>query len=76
MAAKFTIDGKDYSASDLSDSGKVIWEHLFFILKTLEELNAKYALMSRAKNGYIADLKDDVVEQKTGLNLSDLFMDD
>tara|TARA_B110000008_G_C16898610_1_gene535772 strand:+ start:622 stop:852 length:231 start_codon:yes stop_codon:yes gene_type:complete len=76
MAAKFTIEGKDYRTSDLSENGKMIWEHLLFTLKTLEELNAKHALMSRAKNGYIADLKDEVVEQKTGLNLSDLFMED
>ena len=76
MAAKFTIEGKDYSTSDLSENGKMIWEYLLFTLKNLEELNAKHALMSRAKNGYIADLKDEVLEQKTGLNLSDLFMED
>ena len=76
MATKFTFEGLDYSFSDLSDTGQIICQNLFFTLKTLEELRAKHALMSRAKNAYISDLKNEVVEKKSGLDLSELFKED
>jgi hypothetical protein len=76
MPKSFTLEGKKYSVDDLSESGRKIWSKFFFSLQSLDELNAKHALLMRAKNSYISDLKSEVVEKKSGVDLGALFVDD
>ena len=49
---------------------------LKFTRYMLNELNNQQALLTKAKNGYIADLKTEIVQGRTGVDLSDLFSDD
>ena len=76
MAKTFTLEGNDYKIDHLSDQGREIWTRLFFCIRSLDELNAKHALLMRAKNSYISDLKSEVVEKKSGVDLGALFVDD
>mgnify|MGYP000733920879 FL=1 len=76
MAKTFKIDGNDYEIASLCDEGQKIWQALYFTLQKLDELNANQALLTRAKNAYIADLKGEVIEKKSGVDLGALFMDD
>ena len=69
MSREFTLEGNTYNVDHLSESGKVLY-------KTLEELNAQYALLMRGKNGYIEDLKSEVVEKKLGVDYGALLTDD
>jgi hypothetical protein len=76
VAKTFKIEGSEYETASLSDEGQKIWQALYFTLQKLDELNANQALLTRAKNAYIADLKGEVIEKKSGVDLGALFMDD
>jgi len=72
----FSIDGIKYRVEDLSDEGRLQFEQLLFVQKNLNLLKNKIALMTKAKNGYISDLKSDIVEGSSGIDLGLLFSDD
>jgi hypothetical protein len=72
----FSIDGIKYRVEDLSDEGRLQFEQLLFVQKNLNLLKNKIALMTKAKNGYISDLKSDIVEGRSGIDLRLLFSDD
>lgn len=76
MSREFTLEGNTYNIDHLSESGKVLYERLLFVYKSLEELNAQHALLMRGKNGYIEDLKSEVVEKKLGVDHGALLTDD
>lgn len=76
MGQKIKIDGVEYDTDHLSDGAKKL-------LSLYNHANAQYqeainmrAIMTRAKNSYLSELKSEVVQGKTGLDLSDLFSDD
>ena len=74
--SEFRIDGLSYKIADLSDEGRNILQQLIFIRTNLLGLRNQQSLLSRAKNGYIEDLKSEVIEKKSGVDLGALFMDD
>tara|TARA_B110000211_G_scaffold3299_1_gene3898 strand:+ start:154 stop:384 length:231 start_codon:yes stop_codon:yes gene_type:complete len=76
MVKKITVEGRDYSIADLTEDSQKIWSRLFFTLQMLEQLNAQHALLTRAKNAYIEDIKSEVVQSKSGVDFAALFSDD
>jgi hypothetical protein len=76
MDGYFSIDGNSYRVSDLSDDGRVQLEQLLFVQRNLNLLKNKIAVMTKAKNSYISDLKSDMVESRSGIDLGLLFSDD
>ena len=76
MDGYFSIDGNSYRVSDLSDEGRVQLERLLFVQRNLSLLKNKIAVMTKAKNAYIGDLKSDIVEGRSGIDLELLFLDD
>ena len=76
MSQGFRIDGVEYGTEGLSKEGMELLEQLKFTRYMLNELNNQQALLTKAKNGYIADLKTEIVQGRTGVDLSDLFSDD
>ena len=72
----FSIDGIKYRVGDLSDEGRVQLERLLFVRINLNLLKNKIAVMTKAKNAYIGDLKSDIVEGRSGVDLGLLFSDD
>lgn len=75
MDQRFKIDGREYEISSVSLEGKELVERLTFINVKLQELQNNIALLSKAKNGYIEDLKTEIIQERTGVDFSDLFGD-
>lgn len=73
---QFTFEGNRYSLDELTVKSKIIYEKLVFTHKSIEQLNAQHAVMSRAKNAYIEDIKGEVVQKKSGVDLGALFAED
>ena len=76
MDQRFKIDGREYEISSMSLEGKELVERLTFINVKLQELQNSIALLSKAKNGYIEDLKAEIIQERTGVDFSDLFSDE
>jgi hypothetical protein len=76
MNQLFWIDGVEYSTDGLSEEGSVLVKQLQFTQLRLDELSNQKALMTKAKNAYIADLKMEIVKERSGVDLSALFTDD
>ena len=76
MVKKITLDGHDYNIADLTEDSQKIWSRMLFALQKLDELNGQHALLTRAKNAYIEDIKSEVVQSKSGVDFAALFSDD
>ena len=72
----FTIDGEEYSVASLSKEGLWIFKLLQFSKLRAHEKRNQQAILNKAKNAYISDLNAEIVQGKSGVNLSDLFSDD
>ena len=76
MRRAFAIDGARYDADALSVEGQALVERLRFAQVQQQILCKQQALLNKAKNAYIADLRDEIVQGRTGNDLSDLFSAD
>lgn len=76
MAQKISFDGVEYDVSNLSESGKQLLAAYQHVTSRLQETKNMQAILTRAKNSYLSELKAEVVKGKTGLDLEDLFSDD
>lgn len=76
MDQRFKIDGREYEISSMGLEGKELVGRLTFINVKLQELQNNIALLSKAKNGYIEDLKTEIIQERTGVDFSDLFSDE
>jgi len=76
MTKRFRIDGVEYDADALSAEGKALVERLSFAHLQVQTLSNQQALLTKAKNAYIADLKSEIVQGRTGVDLGALFSDD
>jgi hypothetical protein len=76
MTRVFQLDGASYDADALSAEGKALLERLQFTHLQMQALSNQQALLNKAKNAYIADLKSEIVQGRTGIDLSALFSED
>jgi hypothetical protein len=76
MTRPFKLDQHSYDSDHLPDVAREIYEGLIFTSKMVKELEARQALFLRAKNGYIEDIKNEVVQKKSGVDLGSLFSED
>jgi hypothetical protein len=76
MTGRLRLDDLVYDTAALSAEARSLLERLAFVQERLEELGNSAALLNRAKNAYIADLKLDLVRGRVGLNLGALVGDD
>ena len=67
------LDGEDYDLAKASDDAKAIVKRLQHLDHLFEEKTNLMALLTKAKNAYIADLKTEIIKNKTGVDLSSLF---
>jgi hypothetical protein len=70
------IDGLDYMICSFTQDGQSLCLQLLFSAEKLRELSADGALLIRARNGYISDLKEEILKKKTGVDMSSLLEDD
>lgn len=76
MKQRFLLDGVEYSTDGLSEEGSGLVKQLEFTQLRLYELSNQSALMTKAKNAYITDLKMEIIRERSGVDLSALFTDD
>ena len=72
-SAILRLDGEDYDLSKASEEAKAIVARLQHLDHLFEEKSNLMALLTKAKNAYIADLKAEIIKEKTGVDLSTLF---
>jgi hypothetical protein len=75
MPEKFKFEGAEYSTENLSEGITQRFLRLQFVQQKLQELQDNSALLNKAKNGYIEDLKNEIVSGKLGVDLGDLLAD-
>ena len=71
MAQKIKLGDNEYDAANLSDEGKVVLNLLQFSTQKLQELNNMQALLQRAKNSYLEEIKKEIISSKTGIMFGD-----
>lgn len=76
MTQRFRIDGVEYDAECLTAQGKAILECMKFAQMRHKDLMNQQALLIKAKNAYVADLRTEIIQGRTGVELSSLFSDD
>ena len=67
------LDGEDYDLSAASAEAKALVARLQHLDRLFEEKTNLMALLTKAKNAYIADLNTEIIKEKTGVDLSTLF---
>lgn len=75
MTREFTIDGATYDVGNLSPEGQVLVERLRFAQLRIQTLHNRQALLNKAKNAYIADLKADLIGGEGEAELARLIGD-
>jgi hypothetical protein len=76
MSQRFRIDGVEYTTDSLSQEGRDLVARLTFARLQQQELSNQIALLTKAKNAYISDLKTEIIQGRTGVDLGSLFSDD
>ena len=76
MSQRFRIDGVEYDIETLTQEGRDLVARLTFTRLTLQEMSNQMALLTKAQNAYIADLKAEIIQGRTGVDHGALFSDD
>ena len=75
MEKKFKFEGAEYSTENLSEGITQRFLRLQFVQQKLQELQDNSALLNKARNGYIEDLKSEIISGKLGVELGYLLAD-
>ena len=75
MKQKFKFEDVEYSSNNLSEDNIKRFMQLQFTQHKLQELQDNAALLNKAKNGYIADLKNEIISGKLGMDIGNLLTD-
>jgi hypothetical protein len=75
MAKTLRLGDKDYDVSVLSEEGRRTLALYQYATTQLQEAENRMALLTKARNAYIADLKTEIIEGRTGVDLGALFDD-
>lgn len=67
MSEKIKIEDKEYNLDDLSDFAKSQVASLKFVETKIRETNNLKAILQRAKNSYVKELKTEIISSKAGL---------
>ena len=73
MSQKINIDGVEYDFESLSPEAKAILEKLQHTDSQIQDKKNISALFIRAKNSYVHELKREMIEGKSGVDIASLF---
>ena len=73
MSQKINIDGVEYDFESLSPEAKAIIEKLQHTDTQIQDNKNLSALLTRAKNSYVHELKREMIEGKSGVDIASLF---
>ena len=75
MGAKIQLDGAEYDTDNLSPEGRKTLAAYHHATEQLQHATNMRALLTRAKNSYIHELKNEILQGRTGVDLGALFDD-
>lgn len=75
-ATRVRLDNADYPVDALGPEGQALLENYAFVDQHLRHLHNMQAILNKARNAYIADLKGEILRERTGLDFSDFLADD
>tara|TARA_Y100000385_G_scaffold272570_1_gene313541 strand:- start:2088 stop:2312 length:225 start_codon:yes stop_codon:yes gene_type:complete len=73
MAKKINIDGIEYNLDNLSQTVKSVLEKIQNADTQIQEMTNLYNVLTRAKKSYIRELKREMIEGKSGVDIASLF---
>ena len=73
MSQKINVDGVEYDFESLSPGAKAILEKLQHTETQIQDKQNLRALLTRSKNSYIHELKREMIEGKSGVDIASLF---
>ena len=73
MSQKINVDGVEYDFESLSPEAKAVLEKLQHTDTQIQDNKNLSALLTRAKNSYIHELKREMIEGKSGVDIASLF---
>lgn len=76
QAETVRLGDTDYPVSRLSAEGRQALDSYTRINAHIQHLKNMQAVLTKARDAYIATLKDEIVSTRTGLDFSDMFSDD
>ena len=62
MRQRLRLDGVDFDVESLSLQARQILEQLRFVEQRLQEMHNQQAMLTKAKNAYIADLRSALLQ--------------
>lgn len=75
MSEVFIFENNVYEIKSFSKNGKNIIQQIHFVDSRIIEIRNEKAILNKAKNGYIEDLKKDYDKNETNINYSDFIID-
>ena len=66
---KIKLNDVEYESDKLSENSKNLLAELKKLEKSIQEKNNLVAIFTKAKRAYIADLKQEMISSKAGLDL-------
>jgi hypothetical protein len=75
MVRTLRLDGKEYDISALGEQGLQNLAAYQHATAQMQEATNMMALLTKAKNAYIAELKTEIIQGRTGVDLSSLLSD-
>ena len=73
MSQKINVDGVEYDFESLSPEAKAILEKLQHTDTQIQDNKNLSAILTRAKNSYVHELKREMIEGKSGVDIASLF---
>jgi len=73
MVKHVRLDNRDYDVALLSQAGQetlALYQHA---TQQYQDATNMLALMVKARNAYIADLRNEMIQRNTGIDLRNLF---
>ena len=68
---KINLDGVEYDSDQFSENSKNLLAELQKLENCIQEKNNLVAIFTKAKRAYIADLKQEMISSKSGINFDD-----
>jgi hypothetical protein len=76
MVQMIKFEGVEYPVADLSKYALDLISSIKYVDDTVAQKKNDYSLFLKAKDGYIRDLKEEIIKEKSGVDLGSLFSSD
>ena len=73
MKKTFKLDGKEFTKENFTKEMTSVYDMLVFTKLLIEEATNEMAILNKAKNGYLVDLKTFIINEKTGIDIGTLL---